>query len=138
MHNHLIKWGVKAGLARFVCFQALPTIVGASGGYGAISVADWRYPIVAFALVSGTIQLFIALMRSWFTERRELIETMKAMLLQQEQHFLNLIKQEKEERHDLANRLNTANWRVYCYKNNIPYEEPPDIYETDIVHRAKS
>jgi len=103
-----------------------PITIGSGVAFLVTEAAAWTHPAVVAVLTGALVQVFIALMRNWFTERRELLSTLRDMLREQRQHVHEmLLQREKEERHSLANRASEAELKLHLLRAGVPWEELP-------------
>ncbi len=102
-----------------------PVATGATFGEVIAEAEKWRYPWLAAIVTGALVQIMIALLRAWFTERRDLLNTMKAMLGEQRETYLTFINAEKEERHAVANRAHKAELKAHMLAAGVPVDELP-------------
>jgi len=104
-----------------------PITIGSGVAYLVTEFTAWTHPAVVAVLSGALVQVFIALMRNWFAERRELLSTMQDMLREQRQHVHDMLQSEKDERHSLANRASQAEMKIYLLSQGVPFDELPNI-----------
>jgi hypothetical protein len=109
-----------------VFHQLWPVGMGATLGQVVAQTEQWRYPWVAAIVTGALVQIAIALLRSWFNERRDLLQTMKAMLGEQRATYLTFIDSEKDERHRMANRAASAELKLHMVRAGVPVNRLPD------------
>jgi hypothetical protein len=127
-HRLLTRWGVPGVLTKPLCFAfhfASPVAFGMGGGIATVEVGQWQHPYAAFILASAVIQLFIALLRAWFGERRELVSTLTAQIDRQEARFVRRIEEDAIIRHEQANQLQRQAWIIHCTQSGLPMDNPP-------------
>lgn len=112
-----------------------PVATGATFGQVIAQIENWRSPWLAAVVTGAVVQIAIALLRSWFAERRDLLQTMKAMLAEQRETYLAFIENEKKERHQMANRAAKAELRLHMKEAGVPANripaEPPPLYDVE-------
>lgn len=119
-----------------------PVGIGVTLGNSVSQAADWHNPWLTAALTGALVQVLIALLRSWFSERRDLLQTMKQMLGEQRQYLHDIISTEKRERHDMANRAQVAEFKLALVARGVPLDQlptPVPLYpEKEDVDRNKT
>jgi Mg2+/citrate symporter len=138
-HKYLIKWGLSPKAAKLLCafgYYSTPITLGTSTGAMALQVTTFQYPLLAYVLISAVIQLVIALMRSWFSERRELHETMKQQTTSIADGYKELFQQietqraeDKRQRHAMANALSALSVERALLRHGV---SPDKVPETDL------
>lgn len=104
-----------------------PISIGSAFAYIITEATPWTHPAVVAVLTGALVQVFIALMRNWFTERRELLTTLRDMLHEQRKYVHDMLLEDKEERHQLANRANRAELHLKLIGAGVRYEDLPPI-----------
>lgn len=122
MHGNLVTLAA----AKFFS-HVWPIPAGGAAGFLVIEATTWTHPAVVAVLTGALVQVFIALMRNWFTERRELLSTLRDMLHEQRQYVHSMLQQEQAERHALANRANKAEIELTLIKAGVPLDDLPDV-----------
>jgi|SRR5215831_4333556 len=108
-----------------------PVGLGVSIGEVTAEAAQWHSPWLAAIVTGAVVQIVIALMRAWFTERRDLMQTMTKLLDEQRTYWGDLVRNEKEERHQMANRAAKAEMKLFVLTHGVPasqIKEPPALY----------
>jgi hypothetical protein len=109
-----------------------PPLLATGGGIAAIEAAPWAHPYAVYVLVSAVIQLFIALLRAWFGERREVIETLTRQIDRQEARFVKRLEEDAIIRHEQANQLQAQNYLIFCFQKGIdPVNPPKPLYDVE-------
>lgn len=134
-YQYLTKLGLSAQAAQSLCSAgafASPVALGTVGGAAAIQATDFRYPLASYALISLAIQLLIALLRSWFGERKELLATMKEQTAAVAESYRGIISQmelqrreDKLSRHAMANALSALSVERALLRAGVPKDEVP-------------
>jgi hypothetical protein len=130
----------KYPLGSLLVGNAWPVGIGAAAGDVVASAADFRYPIIAAMLSGAVVQLLIALLRSLFSERRDVLATMREMLKERDESTLIRQKEEQRMRHELANRAHVAEMRQALLDVGVAREDLPPIkplYNIDAEDRAE-
>ncbi len=108
-----------------------PVGIGVAIGEFTAEAANWHSPWLAAIVTGAIVQIVIALMRAWFTERRDLMQTMTKLLDEQRMYWGDLVRAEKDERHQMANRAAKAEMRLFVLTHGVPanqIKEPPPLY----------
>jgi hypothetical protein len=104
-----------------------PVSIGSAVGFIVSEATTWTHPAIIAVLTGALVQVFIALMRNWFTERRELLTTLRDMLHEQRRYVHDMLQEEKDDRHQLANRANKAELQLKLIAAGVPFEDLPPI-----------
>ncbi len=118
-----------------VLHQIWPVATGATFGQIVAQAEQWRYPWVAAVVTGALVQVLIFLLRSWFSERRDLLQTMRAMLGEQREYLHGVINNEKQERHDMANRAAKAELKLRMVEAGVPLSK---IRDADPLYPERS
>lgn len=111
--------------------QIWPVGTGATFGQIVAQTEQWRSPVLVAVITGALVQVLIFLLRSYFTERRDLLHTMREMLAEQRTYLHGLLNNEKQERHDMANRAAKAELKLSLLAAGVPLSrliDPPDLY----------
>jgi hypothetical protein len=104
-----------------------PVGLGALTGDVVAQSAQWARPGLIAILSGAVLQLLIALLRSLFTERRDVLATLRDMLREQREATLARDFAEKRVRHDLANRAHVAEMKLHLLAAGVPPNELPPV-----------
>lgn len=119
-----------------------PVGLGATTGQTVALAADWAHPWLIAVLSGAVVQLLIALLRSLFTERRDVLATLRDMLKAREETEFIKAREEQRMRHELANRTHISEMRWAMLDSGVPYEEVKrknikPIYDIDAEDTAE-
>ena len=104
-----------------------PISLGSAAAFIVSEATTWTHPAVIAVLTGALVQVFIALMRNWFTERRELLITLRDMLQEQRKYVHDMLQEDKDERHQLANRANRAELQMKLIEAGVPFSDLPPV-----------
>jgi Zn-dependent protease with chaperone function len=89
-----------------------PVFFGAGVGETVANAGAWAHPGLTAVMSGAIVQLLIALLRSLFTERRDVMASMREMIkVRDEQEELRRAE-DTRIRHELANQAHEAVWKV--------------------------
>ncbi len=104
-----------------------PVSIGAAFAFLVTEATPWTHPAVVAVLTGALVQVFIALMRNWFTERRELLATLRDMLQEQRRYVHGMLLEEQADRHALANRASQAEMKLNLLAAGVAWEDLPTM-----------
>lgn len=104
-----------------------PVGLGAFTGDVVATSAQWTRPGIIAIATGAILQLLIALLRSLFTERRDVLATLRDMLREQREAQQARDFAEKRVRHDLANRAHIAEMKLHLLAAGVPAHELPPV-----------
>lgn len=117
-----------------------PVGVGALSGEAITQAVDFRYPWVAAMLSGAALQLLIALLRSLFHERRDVMAAMREMMKAADESRMIREAEAQRIRHDLANRAHKAEIGLYLVHSGVPVDDLPEVrplYDIDAEDRSE-
>lgn len=139
--EHLTQNPFVASLLTFLS-NVWPVGLGATLGQGVALSAEWVHPWLIAVLSGAVVQLLIALLRNLFTERRDVLATLREMLKAMDESEMVRLHEEQRVRHELANRTYAAEMRFQMVEDGVPIEEVRKrpirpIYDIDAEDRAE-
>lgn len=120
--EHLTQNPFVASMLTFLS-NVWPVGLGATLGQSVALSADWAHPWLIAVLSGAVVQLLIALLRSLFTERRDVLATLRDMLKAKDETEMVKEHEQQRVRHDLANRTYIAEMRWQMVEDGVPVEE---------------
>lgn len=139
--EHLTQNPFVASLLTFFS-NVWPVGLGATLGQSVAVSADWAHPWMVAVLSGAVVQLLIALLRSLFTERRDVLATLRDMLKAKDETEMVKEHEQQRIRHELANRTFVAEMRWQMVEDGVPVEEVRrrpirPIYNIDAEDKAE-
>lgn len=104
-----------------------PVAIGSAASFLVTEATVWTHPAVVAVLTGALVQVFIALMRNWFTERRELLTTLRDMLQEQRRYVHDMLREDQQHRHQLVNRAADAEMKLHLLSHGVPWDDLPNM-----------
>lgn len=124
--------------------NAWPVVVGALTGDVVATSAEWTRPGLIAVMTGALVQIFIAFMRSAFSERKDTMNALKDLLREQRLAAQQVDRTARRVRHELANRANRAELKASLLEEGIPLERVrdklariPPLYDLDAEDKAE-
>lgn len=124
--------------------NAWPVALGALTGDVVATSAEWTRPGLIAVMTGALVQIFIAFMRSAFSERKDTMNALKDLLREQRLAAQQVDRTAKRVRHELANRANRAELKASLLEEGVPLERVrdrlsriPPLYDLDAEDKAE-
>lgn len=123
--------------------NAWPVALGALTGDVVATSAEWTRPGLIAVMTGALVQIFIAFMRSAFSERKDTMNALKDLLREQRLAAQQVDRTAKRVRHELANRANHAELKASLLEEGVPLDRVRDrltrmkpLYDLDAEDKA--
>lgn len=126
MPNFIQRTPGAAGLT-LLTQNAWPVVLGALTGDAVATSAQWARPGLIAVMSGAILQLLIALLRNLFTERRDVLNTLRDMLKEQREAVHTVEVSARRIRHDMANRTHAAEMQLALLARGVPFDQLPHV-----------